>query len=114
MFGYAYYRMDYLTLYEELDVYTLGEMFKAQMDMEEREQDRQLQVLAWQTSLLMNATGNYKKPVKPDTLYTPMIETKQAQNTKQKKDDFKQKQEELMKTFGITMEQTLNEGGSRG
>lgn len=114
MFGYAYYRLDYTTLYDVLDITTLGDMFKAQLDMEEREQDKELQVLAWQTSLLMNATGNYKKPVKPDTLYTPIAEQQKVTSKNKRAEDFKKKQEELMQTFGITVEETLIEGGSRG
>lgn len=33
------------------------------------EDDREMERLAWQTSLLMNATGNYKKQIAPDKLY---------------------------------------------
>jgi hypothetical protein len=37
----------------------------------EEDVELQLQLLAWQTSHIMNSSGNYKKPIKPEHLYKP-------------------------------------------
>lgn len=50
----------------------------AQYRTEEELWDREYQRTAWQTALLMNATGNYgKKQIKPEQLYTSPFAEKQ-------------------------------------
>lgn len=39
------------------------------MNHQNRERDLELQTIAWQTALLMNSTGNYKKRIAPKDLY---------------------------------------------
>ena len=58
----------------------------------------QMQMLAWQTSLLMNSTGNFKKKIKPSDLYNSMKEVeekKKPENTKTKEE----LQADLLKAF---------------
>lgn len=47
-------------------------MVLAHMKAEEESFDRDMMLLSWQTALLMNSTGNYKKKIKPDDLYIPL------------------------------------------
>lgn len=79
-------------------------MILAHNRIEEEEQDEKMQMLAWQTALLMNSTGNYKKKIKPKDLYTPMADAKvQEQQSKYNKQNAsevkKQLQEELLSAF---------------
>lgn len=47
-------------------------MVLAHMRVEEESFDKDMLLLSWQTALLMNSTGNYKKKIKPDDLYVPL------------------------------------------
>lgn len=47
-------------------------MVLAFMRVEEESFDNNMIMLSWQTALLMNSTGNFKKKIKPDDLYTPL------------------------------------------
>lgn len=101
MYGLSYCRLPYDTLME-MDLDTLGILFGAEIAKEERVMDNQMQMLAWQTAQLMNATGNYKSPVKPEKLYTSPFKDKSVNNGKSSVTDIEKKREELKKTFGIT------------
>ncbi|MFD9628679.1 phage tail assembly chaperone [Peribacillus muralis] len=46
----------------------LVEMYEAVTSDEGEQFTAEHHLLAWQTALLMNATGNYKKQIKPDML----------------------------------------------
>ncbi|HBI7084841.1 TPA: hypothetical protein K8M77_000312 [Clostridium perfringens] len=61
--------------------------------------DSQMQMLAWQTALLMNSTGNFKKKIKPTDLYTPLAEIDVKQKVEYKPEDKKALQEELLSAF---------------
>lgn len=77
-------------------------MILAQIKVEEENLDEQMQLMAWQTALLMNSTGNYKKKIKPKDLYTPMAEIneqEEKQNNLSGSDAKKRLQEELLSTF---------------
>lgn len=113
MYGYAYYKISHDELYR-MDVQILGDMFKAVIDKDERKADMNMQMLSWQTALLMNATGNYKNPIKPVDLYTPITDLKEKEQISV--DDIEKqrrvKQEELLKSFGLEI--TPNKGSSTG
>ena len=47
-------------------------MVLAHTRAEEEAFDMQMILLSWQTSLLLNGTGNFKKKIKPTDLYTPL------------------------------------------
>lgn len=100
MYGLAYCNLDYEYMYE-LDLYILVKLIKSVMDKEAREQDLEMQRLAWQTSYLMTATGNYKTPVKPDKLYTSIYAQKEKEKEVINKVDIEAKRKELLETFGI-------------
>ncbi|WP_250944636.1 hypothetical protein [Clostridium felsineum] len=57
-----------------------------------------MQLIAWQTSLLMNATGNYKTQIKPEDLYKPKLS---ETTTKKKQPDIEQLRKELRETFNL-------------
>ncbi|MFT8313244.1 MAG: hypothetical protein ABF633_03200 [Clostridium sp.] len=99
MFGLAYCRLDYEYMYE-VDINILAVLIKAEINREKHENDLTMQRLAWQTALLMNATGNFKKPVKPAKLYSPATQQKKKV-TVEKKEDIEAKRAELMKRFNI-------------
>lgn len=46
-------------------------MVRAKIKIEEEEFDLKMQMLAWQTSILINAMGKTKKRYKPKDLYKP-------------------------------------------
>lgn len=52
---------------------TLDEIFdmvKAYYQRRDIEMDEYMTILAWQTSHIMNSSGNYKKTIKPKDLYS--------------------------------------------
>lgn len=99
MYGLAYCKLDYEYMMD-LDIDILAILLKAEIDKELHEYDLEMQRTAWQTSYLMNSTGNYKTPVKPDKLYVSIRE----QNKKTvMTENVEAKREELLKTFGIEM-----------
>lgn len=76
------------------------EMVEARVEEEERQQEAEYWRTAWQTALLMNATGNFKTRITPEKLLGKDFGKKQ----KQPKAVSKQKQAEevarLEKLFG--------------
>lgn len=101
MYGLAYCKLDYEYMYD-LDINILSVLLKAEIDKELFEFDMSMKKLAWQTSLLMNATGNFKTPVKPDKLYESnrdkQLNEKKATTSKK---EVETKRADLLKTFGI-------------
>lgn len=45
-----------------------------------KERDFELQSIAWQTALLMNSSGNYKKKIEPSDLYQSPYDKKEKIN----------------------------------
>ena len=78
-------------------------MILSQVRKEEEEFDMKMQMLAWQTALLMNSTGNYKKRIKPTDLYAPDNNEAKEQENISGEDGVEMKkkklQEELLSTF---------------
>lgn len=83
----------------------INEMLEAFIAEEQRQDDVISQRLAWQTSHLMNSTGNYKKRIRPTDLYRPKYlndsepeqETVKRFNSKEEKEKYLK---DLMKKFG--------------
>lgn len=102
MYGLAYCKLDYDYMME-LDLLILSRLLKAEIDREFHQYDLEMRKTAWQTAYLMNATGNFKTPVKPDKLYTS-IEDQKKKDKPARTEDVQAKKEELLKTFGIEAE----------
>lgn len=96
MYSLAYCRLDYEYALD-LDLDILSVMIKAEIDREVHLYDLEMMKTAWQTAYLMNSTGNYKRPVKPEKLY----ESIQAKKKPVKHDDVKAKRDDLLRTFGL-------------
>lgn len=77
----------------------LGEWIMALNRAEQEAFDEKMQMVAWQTALLMNSTGNFKKKIKPTDLYTPLAEVDKGQGAEYKPEDKKALQEELLSAF---------------
>ena len=82
----------------KIDLKILGEIITAKIRYHEEQLDEQMCMLAWQTSLLMTATGNYKKAIKPTDLYTSIADREGAKNKEPKK-DIETLRKELIETF---------------
>lgn len=84
------------------DLLQLGDIVLAFMKVEEEKIDVEMQMLAWQTALLMNSTGNYKKKIKPEDLYKSIAEIEKEEEQKQLTiEDKKKLEEELLTLFNI-------------
>lgn len=95
---------------EELSLIEISEMLRGVMDWIEMETDRLMQVTAWQTSLLMTASGNYKRGVKPDKLYEPLEKRKKKETQKKSnRESIAKQRSELKELFGLQ-----GEGSSEG
>lgn len=79
------------------------DMVNAQHRAEEEHWDRELQRTAWLASLLMNATGNYKKQIKPESLYTSPFESMSDRSAGKRVDNLyvEDEQEKLKELFGL-------------
>ena len=78
----------------------LVDMYEADIDAVNEMFDTEMQRTSWFTALLMNASGNYKKQIKPDKLYVPIA--KQKTQTVEHQVGYVEKQrEELKKKFNI-------------
>ena len=85
-----------------MDLVHLGEIILAFMQVEEEQIDIKMQMLAWQTALLMNSTGNYRKKVKPEDLYKSIAEIEKEEKQKSMTvEDKKKLEEELLTLFNI-------------
>ena len=85
-----------------MDLVHLGEIILAYMQVEEEQIDIKMQMLAWQTALLMNSTGNYRKKVKPEDLYKSIAEIEKEEKQKSMTvEDKKKLEEELLTLFNI-------------
>lgn len=82
-----------------MDMRVLGDMIAAHMRVQEEELDEKMSLLAWQTSLLMTATGNYKKGIKPKDLYVSMHERQVEDHKNSEPVDIEALRTELLNTF---------------
>lgn len=93
----------------------LNDMAFAFIEEENRVNDIENQRVAWQTAYLMNASGNFKRRIKPEHLYKPLAEIEEPtpkQNIVKRFDSKEQKEEylrNLMSKFG----KELNMDGSQ-
>lgn len=78
-----------------IDLLILSDIIQCYIKAENEAFDQKMQMLAWQTSLLMNSTGNYKRSIKPQDLYTPMEQVESEENEKSKE----ALQQELLEAF---------------
>lgn len=72
-FGYGKLRLKPSELLE-LEPGDFYEMVSAFIDVENERMDEEMQVVAWQTSILINAIGRAKKTYKPKDLYVPLAD----------------------------------------
>lgn len=86
-----------------MDVENFVDMVQAKIRIEEEKFDTEMQMLSWQTSILINAMGKTKKRYKPKDLYKPMSD---GDNKKVQGDfnvisqsDKEKLQQELLETF---------------
>lgn len=90
-----------------MNLIILADMIRACGRAEEDSFNTKMQMLAWQTALLMNSTGNYKKKIKPTDLFNPEKHKGTVEEAdiseEEKKALKKQKQEELLKTFACSI-----------
>ena len=101
MYGLSYCGLGYERMYD-MDLFILYKLLKAEMDREAHTYDTDMLKLSWQTAFLMNATGNYKRDVKPENLYVPYEERQKLQlDEESKQSSIQAKRDELLKTFNI-------------
>jgi hypothetical protein len=53
----------------KMTIHEIFDMVSAYYKRRNDELDEQMTILAWQTSHIMNSSGNYKKAIKPSQLY---------------------------------------------
>lgn len=92
--------------YRPDEIWTLSarevvDLFEAHIEVTNEVMDREYQRTAWFTALLMNASGNMKKNIKPDKLYVPMEKQKKAKAVDVQKQYVEDQRNELMKKFNI-------------
>lgn len=85
-----------------MELLHLGDIITSFMKVEEEKIDIEMQMLAWQTALLMNSTGNYKKKIKPEDLYNSIAEIeKEEQQQRLTLEDKKKLEDELLSLFNV-------------
>lgn len=78
-------------------------MVEAVMTDEKDKIEVQQQLMAWQTSLLMNATGNFKKQIKPEDLFSKEKDADLPKGVNRiDRDEKNRKIEELQEKFNQT------------
>ena len=101
MYGLSYAQLGFERMYE-MDLFILYKIIKAERDKEVHVYDMDMQKLSWQTACLMNATGNYKRSVKPENLYTTLEDRMIEQLSEEaKQKNIQDKRDEILKTFNI-------------
>ena len=55
-----------------MDINDFTDMVRAKLKTDEERFDEKMQILSWQTSILVNAMGKTKKKYKPRDLYKPL------------------------------------------
>ena len=74
-------------------------MYEAVTSDDGEQFDADHHLLAWQTALLMNATGNYKKQIKPDMLIGKPDDDKGEEPNRLDRDEKNKKLDELKNKF---------------
>lgn len=86
-------------------------MILSNMRKEKEDFELNMEMLAWQTALLMNATGNFKRKIKPSDLYKSDYVDEANELEKANGEDSaevkKKLQEELLSTFADSHSITL-------
>lgn len=77
------------------------DMHEARIEANNEEFDTEMQRTSWFTSLLMNSSGNYKKQIKPEKLYTPLSKQETEQNVVHKKEYVDNQRDELARKFNL-------------
>lgn len=80
-FGYGLLNLTPKQLFE-MTVNEIFDMVVAYYRRRDDELDEQMSILAWQTSHIMNSSGNYKRAIKPKQLYTSKHESSESANSK--------------------------------
>lgn len=79
----------------------LVDMYEAFISASDEAFDIEMQRTSWFTALIMNSSGNFKKPIKPEKLYEPLEKRSQKSDTDKSVEYVKLQQEELKKKFNI-------------
>lgn len=99
--GYGVFKLKPNELYA-LDPIELIEMVEGYISYANDEFDKDMHMLAWQTALLMNSTGNLKKHIKPKDLYNPNADEDVPTGiTRVGQEEHERLQAELLATFNI-------------
>jgi hypothetical protein len=98
MYGLAYCRLDFDYMMD-IDLSVISRLIKAEIDKEAHERDIDMRMLSWQTAYLMNATGHFKHPIKPERLYKPVESEKHSR--KLNKGSVDKEREKLKKRFNL-------------
>ncbi len=75
-------------------------MYEANVEQHNEVFDIEMQRTSWFTSLIMNASGNLKRQVKPDKLYTP-LDKKKPKTEEEQKEYVESQREKLNKRFNL-------------
>lgn len=90
-----------------MDIDDFFDMVQAKLKVEEEEVDEKMQIISWQTAILINAMGKSKKRYKPKDLYKPLSKDEENRPTGSYTvigDDEKEKlQKELLETFSSSI-----------
>ena len=86
-----------------MDADDFADMVRAKLKIDEERFDEKMQILSWQTSILINAMGKSKQRYKPKDLYKPISngteETVNGSYTVISEQDKERLQRELLETF---------------
>jgi hypothetical protein len=98
--GYGYLKLKPNELWE-LSACEFADMYFAYSEVLNEDFDINMQRTSWFTALLMNASGNFKKHIKPDKLYEPLEARKKKENKAFQKSYVDEQREVLKKKFNI-------------
>lgn len=76
-------------------------MVEAKLEIIDDFNDFQMVRTAWFTSLIMNSSGNYKRPIKPDRLYQSKYTNGTGTSKKKTKAQVEAEKERLRDLFNI-------------
>jgi hypothetical protein len=93
-YGYGLLKLSPSELFT-MTVHEIFDMVSAYYRRRDDELDEQLTVLAWQTSLIMNSSGNYKKAIKPKDLYKAKGDGEEESENELRPIDVEEKNKEL-------------------
>jgi hypothetical protein len=76
-------------------------MYEVHIEIINEDYDIEMQRTSWFTALLMNASGNFKKRIKPEKLYEPLEKRKKKKKKNFQKSYVENQRAELKKKFNI-------------